>query len=60
MGVFVLFTAFTKDFWRLGIFGVFGGLVVLRVESVLERRCWAIDVVTSTFEAVLVVGFGIG
>jgi hypothetical protein len=26
----------------------------------LERRCCAIDVVTSTFEAVLVVGFGIG
>ena len=49
------------DFWRLGIFGVFGGLVVLRVsESMLGHRCLAIDVGTSTFEAVMVVWFGIG
>ena len=42
LGVFVLFTAFTKDFWRLGIFGVFGvfgGLGHLRV----ELRCCNFD-----------------
>ena len=57
-----------RDFWgfcRLGIFGVFGGLGHLRVESMLSHRCWAIDVGTLTFEAVLVVwvwalGLGIG
>ena len=38
-------------FWRLGVFGV---------ESVLERRCCAIDVGTSTILALLVVRFGIG
>ena len=48
------------DFWRLGIFGGFGGLVVFRVESVLSHRCWNFDVETLTFEAVLVVWFGIG
>jgi hypothetical protein len=48
------------DFWRLGIFGVFVGLVVLRVESVLERRCCDIDVGTLIILALLVVWFGIG
>ena len=38
------------DFWWLGIFGVFVGLVVLRVESVLERRCWNFDVRTLMLE----------